>query len=330
MVVGLDVGGTSTRAVVVGTDGQRVGAAEAGGANPTSHSPGEWTAALSGALRQALRRAGPVNVRAVLVGMAGNSALDDKTMAVRFEQTLRQEVGPDSSILLAGDVEIAFAAATPERDGTVLVAGTGAAAAEVRDGKARRVVDGHGWLLGDAGSGFWLGREAVRAALAEIDGNGPTTALRPVVGEALLGGVGTGRTTHQARLDLIRAVHTRAPRELSSLAPLVTRCADQGDGVAQQIGRGAVGLLTATAEAVRKPDDRTPFAITGGVAVGDHFVGHLLRRELERRWPGTLVPVTDGAGGAAWLALASLPDFDAASGARLHQRLCVSGSGAVR
>ncbi|MGH3413139.1 MAG: N-acetylglucosamine kinase [Marmoricola sp.] len=331
VVVGIDAGGTSTRAVVVDTSGRRVGAARSGGANPTSHPEAEWTAALSaalsGALRQALGRAGPVEVRAVLVGLAGEGTLDESSIAVRFQEALRRETGPECAVHLAGDAEVAFAAATPEPDGTVLVAGTGATAAEIRAGSAGRVVDGHGWLLGDAGSGFWLGRAAVRAVLAEIEGHGAQTALRPLVGQALFGTAGAGRPPHQARLDLIRTVHARPPRELSLLAPLVTRCAAEGDDVAVQIGRRAVDRLIASAEAVRDPDERTPFAITGAVAVGDHFVSRLLRGELERRWPGKVVPVTDAAAGAAWLALQSLPGFDPASRVCLHQRLCAGTEG---
>lgn len=68
----------------------------------------------------------------------------------------------------------------------MLVAGTGAIAAEVRDLRLDRVADGHGWLLGDAGSGFWLGREAVRGLLADLDaGRAPTPLGRQVLTDLL-------------------------------------------------------------------------------------------------------------------------------------------------
>lgn len=70
---------------------------------------------------------------------------------------------------LTGDVELAYAAGTSRPDGTALISGTGAVAALFHDFTMVRCADGHGWLLGDRGSGFWLGRAAVRTALSAVD-----------------------------------------------------------------------------------------------------------------------------------------------------------------
>lgn len=322
VAVGLDVGGTSTRALVVDVSGHRVGSATAGGGNPISHRTEAWTAVLSEALQQALGEAGPVEVRAIVVGMAGASALAGTAEYAVLTQTMRTAAGADCSVRLAGDTDVAFAAATPEPDGTVLVAGTGAIAAAIRTGRTVRTADGHGWLLGDAGSGFWLGRQAVRAVLAEIDGNGASTALCPLVAEALLGRTTAGHVPRPTREELIRAAYASPPARLARLAPLLTRCADDGDEVASRIARRAVEHLVSTAEAVRAPVETTPFAVTGAVALGRHFVSQLLDQELERRWPGHVVRVTDAAAGATWLALESLPGSGAVPRARLHHRVC--------
>lgn len=87
---------------------------------------------------------------------------------------------------MSSDIEAAFASApgTPA-DGLALVAGTGAAATRISGRRCTVSVDGDGWLLGDEGSGFWIGRGAVRAALRMADGRGDPTTLARSVGLAL-------------------------------------------------------------------------------------------------------------------------------------------------
>src|SRR5436305_8154 len=66
-------------------------------------------------------------------------------------------------------------------------AGTGAGAAVIDDGALVRRADGYGWLVGDEGSGVWIGTEAVRAALRAYDGRGAPTTLAESVPRLLLG-----------------------------------------------------------------------------------------------------------------------------------------------
>ncbi len=93
---------------------------------------------------------------------------------------------PAGRLRVCSDIEAAFASApgTPA-DGLALVAGTGAVALRITDRRTTTSVDGDGWLLGDDGSGFWIGRSAVRAALRMADGRGATTVLAGSVGQAL-------------------------------------------------------------------------------------------------------------------------------------------------
>ena len=67
------------------------------------------------------------------------------------------------------DCEAAFATGTSSPSGTVLVAGTGSIAGRIVDHRMVGQSGGYGWLIGDDGSAFWLGREAVRATLKLLD-----------------------------------------------------------------------------------------------------------------------------------------------------------------
>ncbi|MEU9866198.1 BadF/BadG/BcrA/BcrD ATPase family protein [Streptomyces sp. NPDC047971] len=191
-----------------------------------------------------------------------------------------------------GDADIAFASGPgAPADGLVLIAGTGAAAARVERRRAVRAVDGDGWLLGDAGSGFWLGREALRAVLRSLDGRGPATALTGPVGEVCGGWtkehvVGYGFGAHPVRL--------------AALSPLVVDAERAGDEVARVLLDRAADELAATVAALA-PRPGEPLVSTGGL-IGPG--GPLLARFAERVGVLGLAPspVPDGVAGAVALA----------------------------
>ena len=190
LALGGDLGGTSTRIVVVGPDGREHGRGITGGGNPTTD-PAGAAAAFGDALRAALSGVDAARVKASVVGVAGGSALRTPAVATHFDRVWT-EAGLTCGPGYVPDLEVAFAGGTPASDGAVLVAGTGAAAGSLTDHRLTRTADGHGWLLGDDGSGFWLGREAVRATLRTLDAGerpGPLGRLRaPRAGRRRNGG----------------------------------------------------------------------------------------------------------------------------------------------
>jgi len=148
--MGLDVGGTSTRVVVVTVAGERIGTGRAGGGNPTSHGAEQAARQLRAALTDALATVDPGGVRAATIGLAGAGRLiADPTGRAAFDEVW-QEAGLRCPYQLVGDPLVAYASATAAPAGTILIAGTGAIATEIRDLRPVRMADGHGWLLGDA------------------------------------------------------------------------------------------------------------------------------------------------------------------------------------
>ncbi|MEV1147865.1 BadF/BadG/BcrA/BcrD ATPase family protein, partial [Micromonospora sp. NPDC049799] len=232
VVVGLDVGGTSTRAAAVTLDGRRVGSGRAGGGNPTSHGADRAADELRAALRAALAEVDPDRVRAGVIGLAGAARLlADPAGRDAFDRAW-QDAGLRCPYSIHGDALVAYASGTARPHGTVLIAGTGAIAAAVRDLRLDRVADGHGWLLGDAGSGFWLGREAVRRLLADLDRARTPDPLGTRVLTSLLGTAEVAPRPRHTVDALIQAVTRRPPVELARLAPLVVDAARDGEPVA--------------------------------------------------------------------------------------------------
>jgi glucosamine kinase len=312
LVLGGDLGGTSTRILVVGTDGRQHGLSTSDGGNPISR-PAGAAAALGDALQRALAGVDPGQVQASVIGVAGWSALRTPVVAAQFA-----EVWADAGLTCdpgyRSDLEVAFAAGTPEPDGTVLVAGTGATAGAVTGHRLTRTADGHGWLLGDDGSGFWLGREAVRAALRSLDAGEPQGRLAGSVLAALdAAGVDRGRDR------VIQAVYSHPPVQLAALAPLVSAAYHDGDPQARSIVERAAAALLATVGRVREEGEGTPIVLAGSLT-RDTPVGATLRTLLSARFSGPVRPARTGVGGAAWLALAALDPVLATPAT--HSRLC--------
>ncbi|QFZ16417.1 N-acetylglucosamine kinase [Saccharothrix syringae] len=298
-VVGLDGGGTSTRAVVLDLAGERVGAGVTGGANPNSHPPAVAAGNVREALVAALAGVDPAAVEAGVLGMAGSGkVLSDPVVGGLFEAAWRG-AGLRCPLRVVTDCEVAFASGSGSPDGTVLVAGTGSVAARVENHSLVSTAGGYGWLLGDEGSAFWLGREAVRAALGALERGGADELTAAVLERAGVGaGVGAGADRERWR-RLITAVNAGPPVGLARYAPLVT--AHAGAPSAERIIGGAVEVLVGLAEAVRVAGETTPVVLVGSLVRAEPL-GSRLRRELGRRTGGPVVVASDGAAGAAWLA----------------------------
>ena len=131
LAVGVDAGGTSTRAVVVDSAGTVLGSAYGEGANPNSHAPEVAAGRIADAIAAALGPRDPASVRACVIGMAGVSKLSDPAVTAVFAAAWRR-IGLGCAVRTVADAEVAYASATSAPDGTVLVAGTGSIAGRIR------------------------------------------------------------------------------------------------------------------------------------------------------------------------------------------------------
>ncbi|WP_424184036.1 N-acetylglucosamine kinase [Actinokineospora sp. G85] len=281
VVVGVDAGGTRTRAVAVDRAGTVLGRGEAGGANPNSHPPQVAAARMGEAIAGALRGAA---AGGCVVGMAGSSKLVDPGVAALFHAAFAR-AGLAAAPLVLTDAEVAFASGTAEPDGAVVISGTGSIAMGISGRRRARTSGGFGWLLGDEGSAHWIGREAVRATLRALQSGLPLGALpTAVLEQAGVADFGT----------LIHTCNTNPPVHLATFAPLVT--ALRADPVAADIVERAALALAAEAEAAWESG---PVVLAGSVAAVDNPVGARLRELLGAH---STRAADDGALGAAWLA----------------------------
>ena len=302
-LLALDAGGTSTRAVVLDATGSVLGFGRAGGGNPTSRGVAGAVSAIAAAARQAMDRAdGPAGGGSgvATLAMAGQQSAD-------FAAQVTDRLGRLgwSRVVLQHDLLGAFGSGTADLDGYALIAGTGSVAARVRNGWLEHVVGGRGWLLGDAGSGFWIGHRVARAVVAALDGQADDTALVPLVLDAA--GVphpGAGAADRVVALQaLMDVLYAQAPVQLAALAPLAF--AVPADPTARGILVAASQALADLVEAVRAPQLAGPVVVGGSVVVqGLLAAGPELQQHLVSVGGGAaLLPVSDGVLGTAVLAL---------------------------
>ena len=296
--MGLDAGGTSTRALLATAAGEVVGRGRAAGANAWSSgtSPG---AAISSAAAEALGARDPASVAGGVIAIAGGVSSVPEQAAAVVQAWHDLGISVEPRIIL--DVVAAFAAGTTAPRGLVLAAGTGAVAALVDDGELTRRAGGRGWLVGDEGSAVWLGIEGVRAALLALDGRGPATALRDEVPRALGIDVAATRDIATAVTD---AVYGGPPAALGRLAPLVVGCAESGDAVARAVVEAAAVHLVGTAIAAAGPMPPPVVVLGGSVLLNAPTVGDRVRSRLTRHWPtATFAEAASGEAGATALAI---------------------------
>lgn len=298
LVIGLDAGGTGSRAVAVDADGVVRGAATGPAGNAATVPAGVLADRITACLEDCLADAGasPRDVGGVAAGLAGLRA------APGAEETVRaaaKRAGLDCPVRAYSDVDVAFAAGSDRPDGVVLIAGTGASAARLKGFEVVAVADGAGWLLGDEGGGFWIARRAVRSVLAALDGRGPSTELEPVLAAEL----GASRTLH----DVVAAAMALPPPGLAVLAPRVFDVAAAGDEVAAGIVAEAVERLAHTASALH-PLPGEPLVLAGGLLGPSGPLSDPVRRALTAHGGPDVTAVADGALGAAKLARLALAE----------------------
>ncbi len=128
---------------------------------------------LAAVVREA---AGDEPLGTVAAGVSGLTSVEHDAAELR---ALLHAAAP-ARVLLAHDSVTSYLGTLGDRPGAVVASGTGTIILAVGPAGVARV-EGWGYLMGDAGSGFWIGRAALEAVMRAHDGRGPATALAAVV-----------------------------------------------------------------------------------------------------------------------------------------------------
>jgi N-acetylglucosamine kinase-like BadF-type ATPase len=300
-LLAIDVGGSTSRASLIDTAGVCLGQGRNLGGNPASNTPEKSASFIISAVEAAVAEAGnPRDIAVALIALAG----PQKHLALDRLEVAFRAAGLSGPIIFAGDVQAMFSSVTATTDGYCVICGTGAGAVRIRGGEVERVVDLAGWLAGDLGSGFWLGQQAARAAVADLEGRGDKTALTPALIEALK--IEPQATTIGGRPAALRllidSIYAIRPIELAKFAPLVV--ANRTDPVAARLIAEAERYLVNDFALAFEPGVLGPIVLGGGVI--PHLTGVATGIAEVVRKAGAepdIRSASDGSVGAAVLAL---------------------------
>jgi len=263
LYLAIDAGGTKTRCLLA--DETRVLArASTGTVKLMRVAEVDATARLSAMLDEVAAGAGVTlaDVKRTCFGLAGSSSA-----AVReWARKAIAGAGVGGELSICGDEEIALDAAFQGGPGILVIAGTGSNA--IGRSRSGGLFGAGGWgpVVGDEGSGYWIGLEAIRVALHARDQQSEersATLLKEIQREWKLGSLGD-----LVALGNLRAPSETAPPDFASLAPVVARCAAFGDVLAQDILRRAGNeLAELVALVARKMAETLPFAADEAIPV---------------------------------------------------------------
>lgn len=277
--VALDGGGTKTECWVA--DEVRV-LGQASGPTVKIMNVGEQTAAenLRSVVREALGAAGVTgdSIAHTCFGLAGSSSTEVQDWA---KKTLSELVSGD--LILSGDEQIALDAAFRGGAGVLVIAGTGSHVTGRCANGTTVGAGGWGPVLGDEGSGTWIGLEAIRASLRARDRGVETCLLREI--------------QHKWQLDdlasLVARANLRERPDFAQLAGVVANCADEGDALAQGVlDRAGEELATQVSLVISKmraagctDADGQRVAFAGSVLGKIPRVQRAMEEHLRAGWP---------------------------------------------
>ena len=273
IVIGVDGGGSKTRAIVADEHGTRLGEVVGPGSAVRPGQAERSADVITAAVGDALASCGMTHVvpKVLCVGVAGAGREPEREAL--WQALVGRELAEET--VVHPDFSIALDDAFGEGPGILLISGTGSAA--FGRGPSGSIARCGGWgpVMGDEGSGAWIGRRALSVVTASADGREPETAL--------VGAVLTAAQVNEPQ-ELVAWAAQATPAQLATLAPVVSSVADAGDLRANAILSLAVEELVLHVRALARQlfgDERAtaPVAFTGGMLTR----GTTLRKRLEHR-----------------------------------------------
>jgi len=262
LIFAFDIGATKSKALLTPFVGKKLASCEGQGFNLRQKDHREFLELID-ELTERLNAASHIPVTApsiMAMGIAGAGSEKDRNSI----RDILASQWSESMILVHHDAFISHYGAFGGHPGVIVTSGTGSIAyGRNEDGDEERA-GGWGWVLGDEGSGWWIGREAIRALLYSSEG-GPDTVLRKSVLEEF---------AVDSPHDLLTIVYNQnfERTRISDLSPLVTHAAAEGDPVSRKIlyraGRKLSEMAIRVARNLHIPPGILRVALAGSVC--DH------------------------------------------------------------
>jgi glucosamine kinase len=277
LFIGIDGGGTKCKARIVDAQGQLLGEGIAGPANPVRDLQQTFDSIIE-ATESALKQAGfASDTKSSLIAGIGLAGVN----LPKYKAKVEAWQHPFNSMTLTTDLHIACLGAHKGEDGAVIITGTGFCAGYMIANNYNEI-GGHGFLLGEQGSGARLGAAAINKALEVLDG----IAERNSFIEGILEQLGC-----QDAISIVEKTVNAKPSFFAQFAPLVFKHARLKDKYALEIVYAAADYISRMAR--RLLSEQPPrLSMIGGIA---EPIAHWLDEDIQLRLSAPLAPPEAGA-----------------------------------
>ncbi|MDE3057637.1 MAG: hypothetical protein KGJ59_06750 [Bacteroidota bacterium] len=286
-VIGMDGGGTKTAAIIANLHGDILAEHTAGPSNFQIIGVEETARVLFSLIKSCCDSAGCnfSDISAMTIGLTGaGRPVDQKRMKDGLLKYAAKKDVLFRGVRIESDARIALEGAFKGSAGIILIAGTGSIAfGKDAKGNVHRT-GGWGRIIGDEGSGYFIGRAGMSAVTHHLDGRSPATKLTSLVSKKF----GLKNQT-----DIVAAVY-KNNFDLASVAPLVLNAAEKDDRVCRAIVNAAVmELETHVRSLIPKLHARSRHGVKekslltfiGGLIANDTLLAQLLRKRLPEVLP---------------------------------------------
>lgn len=284
-VLGIDAGGTKTVCYLADEHGTVVSSARAGGANLQALGELHVEKVIHDVMEEAIG-ARDIVPAAICLGIAGVDRPEDSAVV----RGIMRRIGFKARTLVVNDALVALEAGAPGAPGVVIISGTGSIAYGRNSRNEGARAGGWGHVLGDEGSGYWIGRAALRAVLREADRRGPQTLLTSLLLKHF-GVTEAQNLIHEVYQNKVR------PAAIGALAQCVQTAFGEGDPAATGILRAAADELEASGVSVARrlalEDEPFVFILGGGIFRAVPWLRDELMCRLPRAFPNATARLLD-------------------------------------
>jgi N-acetylglucosamine kinase-like BadF-type ATPase len=280
-VIGVDGGGTKTIAALSDLQGKIKKTSRTGPSNLRNVGLEKTAKNISRAILKITAGVRKKEILSIYIALAG---VEEEFKFKKNE--LKKEILKNSKIskILKGKIKIisdqiaAFRGGTDEKDGVVLISGTGSVARGWKGGKEIKV-SGWGWA-NDEGSGFWVGQKGYQAIFKDLDGRGPKTRITKLIFQ---------EWKLKKKEDLMKKIYSsNAISTISSISKIADMAAGKGDRIAISIMKEAAKeLARATNYVIQKlsfQNEKFPLVLVGSM-FRSNILLNIFKKEVKKKAP---------------------------------------------
>ncbi len=265
-VIGIDGGGTKTVGALANLEGEILREIYSSSTNPNKIG---FELAISRLKNLISKISKNKKIKIAYLGLAGGLERDEEK-----REKIKKELQKffNFPIVIDGDQRIAFRAGTDERDGVVVIAGTGSIAMGWKE-KKEAISGGWDWLFGDQGSAFWVGKEVLEEIGKALDGRRKSFRLKDFV---------LKRFKIKQEKDLYNKFYSQNfITQVASISKIVDELARRGDFFSKKIlidaGKQVSEMAIAVIKKLKLENETFPVVLVGGM-----FESQIFKKKVEK------------------------------------------------